>query len=119
MPFKTLLAVALLVAMTQAAGQPAVPLPAEPLRFGGFSARFGADGLFALEGHGWPPFKGTWKRERNEIELMTNYVPYAVKTGDPDAYLKLGVTHIANTIFGPDWDLGPMRELLQWRKNLG
>ena len=57
-------------------------------------------------------------RDFNEIEIMTNYVPYAVKTGDPDSYLKLGVTHIANTIMGPDWDLGPMRELLQWRKNL-
>ena len=57
-------------------------------------------------------------RDFNEIEIMTNYVPYAVKTGDPDSYLKLGVTHIANTIFGPDWDLGPMRELLQWRNSL-
>src|SRR5688572_4802501 len=84
MPFKTLLAAALLVAMNQsfdsAAGlaqdrpvdsaQP-VTLPAEPLKFGGFSARFGADGAFALEGQGWPPFKGTWKQEGNEIEILT------------------------------------------------
>ena len=58
-------------------------------------------------------------RNFEDIEIMTNYTPYAVKTGDPDAYLKLGVTHLANTIMGPDWDLGPMRELLRWRENLG
>ena len=47
------------------------PLPAGPLKFGGFSARFGADGTFALDGPGWPPFKGTWKRDGGEIELLT------------------------------------------------
>ena len=66
---------ALLVAMHQPSGlaqdRPARPMPAEPLKFGGFSARFGADGLFALEGQGWPPFKGTCKREGGEIELQT------------------------------------------------
>jgi outer membrane protein assembly factor BamB len=47
------------------------PLPSEPLKFAGFSARFGVDGTFALEGAGWPPFKGTWRRAGGEIELST------------------------------------------------
>lgn len=71
MTSKILLATALIVAMHQAAGPQPPPMPAEPLKFGGFSARFGADGVFALEGQGWPPFKGTWKREGSEIELLT------------------------------------------------
>ena len=46
-------------------------LPSGPLKFAAFAARFGADGTFSLEGAGWPPFKGTWKREGAEIELLT------------------------------------------------
>jgi outer membrane protein assembly factor BamB len=71
MNLKTLFAVALLASANQPAGQRGVSLPAGPLKFGGFSARFGADGIFALEGKGWPPFKGTWKRQGAEIELLT------------------------------------------------
>ncbi len=43
--------------------QPASPLPAGPLSFGGFIAAFAADGTFTLEGEGWPAFKGTWKAD--------------------------------------------------------
>src|SRR5215216_3224468 len=71
MQLKTLLGGALLAAMAQAAGQSPAPMPAGPLTFGGFSARFGADGAFSLEGQGWPPFKGTWKQQGREIELLT------------------------------------------------
>ena len=72
MRLKALVAAALL-SMNPAAGQPqGTPLPAGPLKFGSFSARFGTDGSFALEGPGWPPFKGTWKRQGGEIELLTS-----------------------------------------------
>ena len=59
------------VASIGAARQPAPAMPSEPLKFGGFSARFGGDGVFAIEGTGWPPFKGTWKRDGREIELVS------------------------------------------------
>src|SRR5262245_27818749 len=50
--------------------QTASPLPAGPLTFGGFTAQFAPDRTFALEGDGWPAFKGTWKTEAGEIELL-------------------------------------------------
>ncbi|QQS48528.1 MAG: PQQ-binding-like beta-propeller repeat protein [Acidobacteriota bacterium] len=46
-------------------------LPDHPIVFGAFKAKFAADGGFALEGQGWPPFKGTWKVEGAEIEVIT------------------------------------------------
>src|SRR6187401_3344514 len=83
MNWTSLLAAAVLISMNPGAGQPfdsasglaqdtqKPALPTEPLKFGGFSARFAADGVFALEGQGWPPFNGTWKQEGSEIELLT------------------------------------------------
>ena len=47
---------------------------AAPLRFGFFTLQFAADGTFALEGQGWPPFKGTWTVEGSEIALRTSGV---------------------------------------------
>jgi outer membrane protein assembly factor BamB len=46
-------------------------LPSTPLVFGVFSARFGADGTFGIEGEGWPTFKGSWKIDGDRIELMS------------------------------------------------
>ena len=69
--FKTLLALALLVCTRPVGGQQGGPMPSEPLKFGAFSARFGVDGTFALQGQGWPPFKGTWKQDGGDIELLT------------------------------------------------
>ena len=51
-------------------GQAPAPLPAGPLTFGDFTARFLPDGTFALDGEGWPPFKGTWKADGQQIELV-------------------------------------------------
>ena len=50
---------------------PPSPLPSTPLTFGVFTARFGADGTFALEGQGWPTFKGTWKAAEGHLELLS------------------------------------------------
>ena len=51
---------------------PPLPPPEGPLRFGVFSARFAGDGAFALEGPGWPTFKGTWKIDRRDLEVLTH-----------------------------------------------
>jgi len=47
-------------------------LPAVPLKFGAFVARFAGDGSFSLEGQGWPPFKGAWKRTADVVEITTS-----------------------------------------------
>ena len=47
------------------------PLPSTPLRYRVFLMTFAADGAFALEGTGWPAFKGTWSRSGSEITLQT------------------------------------------------
>ena len=60
----------MLIAMVALSAQPASPLPSDRLTFGGFVARFGADGTFALQGEGWPPFRGTWKRHGTLIDLL-------------------------------------------------
>src|SRR3954468_2974066 len=57
---------ALVLLVPAGAGQ--APIPSIPLVYGGFNARFGADGVFTLEGQGWPPFKGTWKANGKKSE---------------------------------------------------
>ncbi|HEY6403795.1 MAG TPA: hypothetical protein VI479_20395, partial [Blastocatellia bacterium] len=47
-------------------------LPATPLKFGAFTARFDPDGAFKLEGAGWPALSGNWKRAGDELELITS-----------------------------------------------
>src|SRR5829696_5892430 len=49
--------------------------PAYPLQYAAFAARFHPDGTFALEGSGWPAFKGTWKAANGEVEIMTPDAP--------------------------------------------
>jgi outer membrane protein assembly factor BamB len=61
--------------LSASAGQPASSPPSYPLQFAAFAARFGADGAFTLEGPGWPPFKGTWKADGAEIEILTTGPP--------------------------------------------
>ena len=55
--------------------QTELQLPATPLKFGAFTARFDADGTFRLEGTGWPALGGNWKRTGNELELVTAKAP--------------------------------------------
>ena len=58
--------------------QTASPLPPGELSFGAFTARFASDGpstslgagTFTLDGEGWPAFKGSWKADGGQIELL-------------------------------------------------
>jgi outer membrane protein assembly factor BamB len=68
-------AVALLGALGQVAQAPAVTLPAQPLVFGAFTARFDSAGTFRIDGSGWPTFEGTWTIAGSEIELRTPTAP--------------------------------------------
>jgi outer membrane protein assembly factor BamB len=52
-------------------GQSDLKVPAGPLAFGMFIARFGSDGTFTIEGRDWPLFKGTWTVQGSEIELRS------------------------------------------------
>jgi len=61
-------AIATVVVHTQ---QPSIVLPSKPLHYGFFTLTFAADGAFALEGQGWPTFKGTWKLASDELTLLT------------------------------------------------
>jgi outer membrane protein assembly factor BamB len=62
--------ITLLAALLIGGAQPA-PIPASPLVFGAFNARFAADGVFTMQGQGWPAFRGTWKAEGPEIQIVT------------------------------------------------
>jgi probable F420-dependent oxidoreductase len=57
-------------------------------------------------------------RDPAEVELSTSYFPGLAENGDPDAFLALGITHIIVTSFGPDWDLGLLREMLEWKQRV-
>jgi hypothetical protein len=63
--------VGLLAAGQGATAPQGAPLPATPMTFGAFTATFGPDGTFVLEGQGWPPFKGTWKAAAGVVVLTT------------------------------------------------
>jgi len=49
----------------------AATLPAGRLSFGAFTARFGEQGAFTLEGDEWPAFRGTWKTDGAQVELVS------------------------------------------------
>jgi probable F420-dependent oxidoreductase len=36
---------------------------------------------------------------------------------DPEDYIKIGFSHFVVHARGPDWDLGPLHEILEWRKS--
>ncbi len=68
-------AAVVLAALVQAAPAPSVTVPAQPLRFGAFTARFDPAGTFRIEGSGWPTLEGTWTMTGSEIELRTPSAP--------------------------------------------
>lgn len=45
-------------------------IPAGPLKFGVFTARFDPAGTFRLEGDRWPTLSGGWKVEGEEVEFL-------------------------------------------------
>ena len=48
-----------------------VALPSSPLTYGFFTLQFAADGVFSLQGDGWPTFVGTWKVEGGRLDVST------------------------------------------------
>jgi outer membrane protein assembly factor BamB len=74
------LAAAVLIVPLTAAEQGRT-LPATPLVFGFFTARFAPDGTFTMSGDGWPTFSGTWTLTGGEIELATPSVKACVTPG--------------------------------------
>ncbi len=56
-------------------------------------------------------------RDFSEIELTSYFFPHLLqgKDADPQVYVDIGITHLICPFQGPDWDLGPVRELVAWR----
>jgi outer membrane protein assembly factor BamB len=50
------------------------PLPATPLAFGVFEARFDPSGTFTLDGQGWPSLGGTWTAQGGEVTFVAKDV---------------------------------------------
>ncbi len=52
-------------------------------------------------------------RDPSEIERSITIRPQHIK--DADEYVERGITHLIYGVGGPDYDLGPLRELIAWR----
>jgi len=50
-------------------------LPTSSLHFRAFTVRFAPDGVFSLQGQGWPTFNGTWTRDGGELTVVTKGGP--------------------------------------------
>lgn len=58
-------------------------------------------------------------RPFEEIELATWFLPGVMGiSNSPDDMLALGIRNVINLQAGPNWDLGIVQELLQWRDRL-
>ena len=58
-------------------------------------------------------------RDFNEIEVIGSYEPRLLPENDLDMFCnEFAMKHIFVRIEGPDWDLGTLRELVQWHKAL-
>lgn len=64
------LAAGLLTQNAAAGQQTDARIPATPLRFGVFNARFEPGGTFKVEGDRWPTLNGQWKVKGEEVELL-------------------------------------------------
>jgi probable F420-dependent oxidoreductase len=58
-------------------------------------------------------------RDYDSLEQICHYVPEVLPDVGPDVILeKFGIRNIVCVVEGPNWDLGLLRELLAWRKQL-
>jgi outer membrane protein assembly factor BamB len=70
-----LAASALIVTATMAPIGAAQEIPSSSLHYRAFVVRFAPDGIFSLQGGGWPAFNGTWTREGAEVTVVTEGGP--------------------------------------------
>jgi outer membrane protein assembly factor BamB len=71
----TLSFVLMLLGSTVLAQQGVTTLPAAPLKFGVFLARFDPGGTFTLKGDRWPPLNGNWKTDGAVVEFTMSGGP--------------------------------------------
>jgi probable F420-dependent oxidoreductase len=57
-------------------------------------------------------------RDRAEIQRSTTVARLEGETTSPDRFLELGITDFIVSASGPDWDLGALRSVLDWRDSL-
>ena len=57
-------------------------------------------------------------RDPDDIEFVTFYAPKMLPDTDLDKYVAMGIRQITAIAFGPDWDLGELRELIAWKKSV-
>jgi len=70
----TLLAISVCVSISDAQ-QSNTTIPTDSLKFGAFVVRFDPGGTFTLNAEGWPPLKGNWKTDGNEIQFKISEGP--------------------------------------------
>ena len=58
-------------------------------------------------------------RDPKEIQRSTTVVGLSGERRNREEYLELGITDFVVSAQGPDWDLGPLKQVLAWRDSLG
>ena len=89
------------VLATASAGQPVPSLPSTPLRYGAFTLSLASDGVLSLVGQGWPPMKGEWNANKDEVTLRTTGGPKGCE--GPGRYrVRVEGTHLLFTLIADD-----------------
>ena len=57
-------------------------------------------------------------RNFTDIHIATFYMPDQLPDTNLDTYLEIGIREMIAVSFGPDWDRGTMKSLLDWRNTL-
>ena len=70
----TMIRIAVTWTMLLLAQPPTESVPPGPLKYREFTARFAPDGSFELQGPGYPTFRGTWKLDGAEVEIVAQNV---------------------------------------------
>ena len=113
--FVALCAAAVSYAVIAFGAQQAPSLPSTPLHYGFFTITFAPAGAVALEGEGWPAFKGTWTVEKDEVALVTTGGPAGCATAGRYRFRSEG-TQLFLTLVSDD--CAPRRMILHdstWR----